>query len=240
MKIAADFSILESQKEFLCQYCQHREEKPWLPMLTSSCPDWDRYVEYVPTALHSSQSETVQIMEQSDLASNDTAVDTLFGDMKEKEVRLHEGASSNGYLAHIFRHMAKELLSEDMGVLTYCILRNKDFQEVTLESDEEVLLRFEAAFGFRNIQKWSRSCRGASSPATLWRSWPAPGMPKWQGQTQADDGCADRALLRQMEGIYLPSQCGPRRPAPMCRSCTRSGLGREGRLPLGQEALHTA
>ncbi|KAK1346382.1 hypothetical protein QTO34_000237 [Cnephaeus nilssonii] len=145
MKIAADFSILESQKEFVCWYCQHREEEPQLPMLTSACPGWDQYEE----------REIVQIMEQSDLASNYAAMDILFGDMKEKEMRLHEGASSNGYLAHIFRHMAKELFNEDVGVLTYHILRNKDFQEVTLERDREALLCFEAAYGFWNIQKWS-------------------------------------------------------------------------------------
>ncbi|ELK38214.1 Nuclear prelamin A recognition factor [Myotis davidii] len=94
-------------------------------------------------------------MEQSDLASSDAAMDNLFGDMKEEEVRLHEGASSDEYLEHIFRHMAKELFNEDMGVLTYCTLRNKDFQEFTLERDGEVLLCFEAAYGFQNIQKWS-------------------------------------------------------------------------------------
>ncbi|KAK1334922.1 hypothetical protein QTO34_004494 [Cnephaeus nilssonii] len=99
-----------------------------------------------------SQHIFLQIMEQSDLTSNDAAVDTLFGDMKEEEVRLHEGASSDGYLAHIFRHTAKELFNEDVGVLTYHTLRNKDFQEVTLERDGEVLLRFEAAYGFQNIQ----------------------------------------------------------------------------------------
>lgn len=32
------------------------------------------------------------------------------------------------------------------------IYRNKDFQEVTLEKNGEVLLRFAAAYGFRNIQ----------------------------------------------------------------------------------------
>nr|KAF6378964.1 hypothetical protein mMyoMyo1_009837 [Myotis myotis] len=142
MKIAADFSLLESQKEFLHWYCQHQD---------------------VPTASHSPQGadciltsgETVQIMEQSDLASNDATVATLFGDMKEKEVRLHEGASSDGYLVHIFRHIAKELFNEDVGVLTYFTLRNKDFQKVTLERDREVLLCFEAAYGFQKIQKWS-------------------------------------------------------------------------------------
>lgn len=156
-----------------------------------------------------------------------------FGDLEEGAVRRHDGASSDGYLAHIFRHAAKELFSEDVGEVTYrtlrsacavvlifwvggpapalgmcmclglgiavlfleclpatierpfvfvhslctllifqtqirkwplslrkdagqrppCLLcRNKDFQEVTLERDGEVLLRFAAAYGFRNIQ----------------------------------------------------------------------------------------
>ncbi|EPQ09374.1 Nuclear prelamin A recognition factor [Myotis brandtii] len=44
-KIAVDFSILESQKEFVHPYCQHREEEPRLPMLTSTCPSWVRYAE---------------------------------------------------------------------------------------------------------------------------------------------------------------------------------------------------
>ncbi|ELK27119.1 Nuclear prelamin A recognition factor [Myotis davidii] len=89
-------------------------------MLTSAYPGW---VTPSPPPLHSQVSpadhglsgEIVQIMEQSDLASNNAAVDTLLGDMREEEVRLHEGASSDGHLAHIFRHMAKELLNEDVG-----------------------------------------------------------------------------------------------------------------------------
>lgn len=36
--IAADFSILESQREFVRRYHQHSEEQPTLPMLTSACP----------------------------------------------------------------------------------------------------------------------------------------------------------------------------------------------------------
>ncbi|KAK1343674.1 hypothetical protein QTO34_014227 [Cnephaeus nilssonii] len=47
MKIATDFSILESQKEFVCRYCQHHEEEPRIPMLTSACSGWDRYAEHV-------------------------------------------------------------------------------------------------------------------------------------------------------------------------------------------------
>lgn len=36
--IAADFSILETQKEFVRRYHQHSEEQRELPMLTSACP----------------------------------------------------------------------------------------------------------------------------------------------------------------------------------------------------------
>lgn len=45
--IAADFSILESQKEFVRRFRQHNEEEPALPMLTSACPGWVRYAERV-------------------------------------------------------------------------------------------------------------------------------------------------------------------------------------------------
>ncbi|KAK1346416.1 hypothetical protein QTO34_000272 [Cnephaeus nilssonii] len=63
MKIAADFSNLESQKEFVHRYCQHREEEPRLPMLTSACPSWNDmqsvcWVTPSPPPLHSQVSPT--------------------------------------------------------------------------------------------------------------------------------------------------------------------------------------
>ncbi|KAK2491018.1 hypothetical protein MC885_018737, partial [Smutsia gigantea] len=334
---AADFSILESQKEFVRRYRQHTEEKPALPMLTSACPGWVRYAERVlghpvtphlcttkspqqimgslvkdyfarrqnlspdkifhvivapcydrklealggdpPTALPGSRGadcvltsgEVVQIMEQSDLVVKDAAVDSLFGDLEEGELRRHDGASSDGYLAHIFRHAAKELFSEDVGEVTYRTLRNKDFQEVTLERDGEVLLRFAAAYGFRNIQNVALKLKKGRFPhhfvevlacaggeAWTWADgplhspsgdWPAQAahtaqlqsfcsgcdvvvlllclphnrkeqvvreqvagdrrreMAPWgclngRGQAHSEDGRTDRALLKQMEGIY--------------------------------------
>ncbi|XP_017535807.3 nuclear prelamin A recognition factor [Manis javanica] len=266
---AADFSILESQKEFVRRYRQHTEEKPALPMLTSACPGWVRYAERVlghpvtphlctakspqqimgslvkdyfarrqnlspdkifhvivapcydrklealggdpPTALHGSRSadcvltsgEVVRIMEQSDLVVKDAAVDSLFGDLEEGAVRRHDGASSDGYLAHIFRHAAKELFSEDVGEVTYRTLRNKDFQEVTLERDGEVLLRFAAAYGFRNIQNMVLKLKKGRFPHHFVEVLAcAGGCLNGRGQAQGEDGRTDRALLKQMEGIY--------------------------------------
>lgn len=42
--------------------------------------------------------------------------------------------------------------------------RNKDFQEVTLEKNGEVLLRFAAAYGFRNVQNLVLKLRKGKFP----------------------------------------------------------------------------
>ncbi|XP_073900925.1 nuclear prelamin A recognition factor isoform X2 [Castor canadensis] len=269
MTIAADFSILESQKEFVRRYHQHSEEQRALPMLTSACPGWVRYAERVLgrpvtphlctarspqqvmgslvkdyfarqqnvppekifhivvapchdkklealregffTALHGARGtdcvltsgEVAQMMEQSDLSVKDAAVDTLFGDVKEAVVRRHDGVGSDGHLAHVFRHAAKELFGEHVEEITYRALRNKDFHEVTLEKNGEVLLRFAAAYGFRNIQNMVLKLKKGKCPYHFVEVLACPrGCLNGRGQAQTEDGHADKALLRQMEGIY--------------------------------------
>lgn len=266
--IAADLSILESQKEFVRRFHQHREEQHALPMLTSACPGWVRYAERVlgrPVAPHLctakspqqvmgslvkgyfarqqnlapekifhvvvapcydrklealqeefsaahgargadcvlTSGEVAQIMEQSDLSVKDAAVDTLFADVKAATVRRHEGAGSDGHLAHVFRHAAKELFNEHVEEITYRALRNKDFQEVTLEKDGEVLLRFAAAYGFRNVQNVVLKLKKGKFPYHFVEVLACPrGCLSGRGQAQTEDGHSDKALLRQMESIY--------------------------------------
>ncbi|XP_014720464.1 nuclear prelamin A recognition factor [Equus asinus] len=304
--IAADFSILESQREFVRRYHQHSEGEPALPMLTSACPGWVRYAERVlghpvtphlctakspqqimgslvkdyfarrqnlspdkifhvvvapcydkklealrddfPSALRSSRGadcvltsgEIVQIMEQSDVSVKDAAVDTLFGDCKEEEVRRHGGASSDGCLVHVFRHAAKELFNEDVGEVTYRTLRNKDFQEVTLEKNGEVLLRFAAAYGFRNIQNVILKLKKGKSPYHFVEVLAcAGGCLNGRGQAQTEDGRADKALLRQMEGIYADVPVRAPEASARVQELYQEWLdGADS--PRVQEALHTA
>lgn len=115
----------------------------------------------------------------------------------------HDGARSDGYLAHIFRHAAKELFHEDVGEVTYRTLRsvgagrvsrrgpgweplegdkfkgalhrNRDLQEVTLERDGRVLLRFAAAYGFRNIQNVVLKLKRGKAPYHLVEVLACPG-----------------------------------------------------------------
>lgn len=53
-------------------------------------------------------------------------------------------------------------LEKSFAVL--CSPRNKDFQEVTLERDGEVLLQFALAYGFRNIQNLVQKMKRGKCP----------------------------------------------------------------------------
>eukprot|EP00438_Fugacium_kawagutii_P006964 Skav214557 [mRNA] locus=scaffold627:6632:10416:- [translate_table: standard] len=65
-------------------------------------------------------------------------------------------AGSGGFLEHIFKEAARELFAVDLPAspLTLQTKQNEDMREVILKdpTSEKVLLRFTAAYGFRNIQ----------------------------------------------------------------------------------------
>ena len=75
---------------------------------------------------------------------------------------------AGGYLQYIFRTAARELFGIDVPwsePLPLRVLRNADFQEVTLERDGRAVLCFALAYGFRNIQTIvSRAPSRASVP----------------------------------------------------------------------------
>ncbi|XP_048344642.1 nuclear prelamin A recognition factor isoform X1 [Sphaerodactylus townsendi] len=270
--IAADFSILESQKEFVQRYRHQSQEEYALPMFASACPGWIQYAErvlsslvtpYICTAkspqqimgslvkgyfakqqnlspdkifhvivapcydkklealredfynpLYSSRDvdcvltsgEIFQIMEQRKTSLKEVkevAFDTLFGGIKEGELIRHDGRRSDGYLEHIFKHAAKELFDIDVKEITYRVLKNKDFQEVTLEKEGETVLRFAATYGFRNIQNMVLKLKKGKCVYHFVEVLACPGgCLNGKGQAQTEDGKPDRALLRQMEDVY--------------------------------------
>lgn len=64
-----------------------------------------------------------------------------------------------------------------------CSLRNKDFQEVTLERDGEVLLHFALAYGFRNIQNLVQKLKRGKCPYHFVEVMACPSgeaKPAWQ------------------------------------------------------------
>ncbi|XP_063148861.1 nuclear prelamin A recognition factor [Candoia aspera] len=270
--IAADFSLLESQKEFVQRYRQQNQEERALPMFSSACPGWIQYAERVLpsmviphictakspqqimgslvkgyfarqqnlspdkifhiivapcydkklealredfyTHLYNSQDvdcvltsgEVFQMMEQRKISLkeiSEVSFDTLFGGIKEDELNRHDGRRSDGYLEHIFKHAAKELFDTEVKELTYKVLKNKDFQEVTLEKDGETVLRFAAAYGFRNIQNMILKLKKGKCSYHFVEVLACPGgCLNGNGQAQTEDGKPDKVLLKQMEDVY--------------------------------------
>ncbi|GFO32096.1 cytosolic Fe-S cluster assembly factor narfl [Plakobranchus ocellatus] len=70
----------------------------------------------------------------------------------EKLMYTHKGGGSGGYLEHAAKHAASVLLETHVDSLSYKVLRNQDFQEVTVSVDGKPPLKFALAYGFRNIQ----------------------------------------------------------------------------------------
>ena len=64
------------------------------------------------------------------------------------------GGWLGGYLEFIFRTAAKQLFGRTLapGPLPLRALRNADMKDIVLEVDGLPVLRFAAAYGFRNIQ----------------------------------------------------------------------------------------
>ncbi|NXT60755.1 NARFL factor, partial [Chaetops frenatus] len=227
-----NFSLLESQREFVRRFHRQAEDKKALPMLASACPGWICYAEkthgsfiiphisttkspqqvmgslvkgYFAEQQHLSPDriyhvtvmpcydkkleasrpdffnqehqtrdvdcvittgEVLKLLEQEGVSLSDVdpaPLDTMLG-RAEGELSTHPGGGSGGYLEHIFRNAAQELFGIHVGSIHYKPLKNKDFQEVTLERDGVVLLQFALAYGFRNIQNLVQKLKRGKCP----------------------------------------------------------------------------
>uniref|UniRef100_A0A673AQS2 Iron hydrogenase small subunit domain-containing protein n=1 Tax=Sphaeramia orbicularis TaxID=375764 RepID=A0A673AQS2_9TELE len=271
--LAAGFSILESQKEFILRYHRRNHDSHALPMFTSCCPGWIRYSERVlgslvtphictarspqqimgclvkdyfstqqklsPEKLYHlvvapcfdkkleavreefynslletrdvdcvlTSGEIYYLMERRKIIVEEldlVPLDHVLGETGDSVLVRHEGRGSEGFLEHIFKHAAKELFGLDVHEITYKTLRNRDFQEVTLERDGETLLQFAAVYGFRNIQTLVHRMRKGHVPYQLVEVLSCPGgCLSGRGQAESEkEHRVDKALVQQMEEAY--------------------------------------
>ncbi|OXB81894.1 UNVERIFIED_CONTAM: hypothetical protein H355_015091 [Colinus virginianus] len=265
-----NFSLLESQKEFVKRFRKQSEDKKALPMLASACPGWICYAEkthgsfiipYISTTKSPQQimgslikgyfaeqqhltpnqiyhvtvmpcydkkleasrpdffnqeyqtrdvdcvittGEVLKLLEQEGVSLSDVdpaPLDAMFGGAVE-ELTSHSGGGSGGYLEHIYKHAAKELFGIEVDTIQYKPLKNKDFQEVTLEKDGVVLLQFALAYGFRNIQNLVQKLKRGKSPYHYVEVMACPsGCLNGGGQIKLD-GESSKDWLQQVEKLY--------------------------------------
>ncbi|NXX40864.1 NARFL factor, partial [Tricholaema leucomelas] len=266
-----NFSLLESQREFVKRFQKQAEDKKALPMLASACPGWICYAEkthgsfiipYISTTKSPQQvmgslikghfaaqqhlnpnqiyhvtvmpcydkkleasrpdffnqehqtrdvdcvittGEVLKLLEQEGVSLSDVdpaPLDTMFSGAAEEELTGHSGGGSGGYLEHIYKHAAKELFGIQVDTIQYKPLKNKDFQEVTLEKDGAVLLQFALAYGFRNIQNLVQKLKRGKSPYHYVEVMACPsGCLNGGGQIKVD-GESSKDQLQQVERLY--------------------------------------
>ncbi|XP_064009581.1 cytosolic iron-sulfur assembly component 3 [Pogoniulus pusillus] len=266
-----NFSLLESQREFVKRFRRQAEDKKALPMLASACPGWICYAEkthgsfiipYISTTKSPQQvmgslikghfaaqqhlkpnqiyhvtvmpcydkkleasrpdffnqehqtrdvdcvittGEVLKLLEQEGVSLSDVdpaPLDTMLSGAAEEELTSHSGGGSGGYLEHIYKHAAKELFGIQVDTIQYKPLKNKDFQEVTLEKDGAVLLQFALAYGFRNIQNLVQKLKRGKSPYHYVEVMACPsGCLNGGGQIKVD-GESSKDQLQQVERLY--------------------------------------
>ncbi|XP_062264727.1 cytosolic Fe-S cluster assembly factor narfl [Platichthys flesus] len=150
--------------------------------------------------------EVQKMLEEKNVSLNDvepTALDTMFSSVCGDEFLSHAGSGSGGYLHHVFTYAAKQLLGEEVKELTYKTLKNKDFQEVTLEKDGVVLLSFASTYGFRNIQNLVQKLKRGKSPYHFVEVMACPsGCLNGGGQLKASPDQNQKELLQKVEELY--------------------------------------
>nr|XP_040047237.1 cytosolic Fe-S cluster assembly factor narfl [Gasterosteus aculeatus aculeatus] len=151
--------------------------------------------------------EVQKMLEEKNVSLNDVEpapLDTLFSSVSEDEFLKHSGSGSGGYLHHVFTYAAKQLFGEEVKELTYKTLRNKDFQEVTLEKDGVVLLSFASTYGFRNIQNLVQKLKRGKSPYHFVEVMACPaGCLNGGGQVKPLPGQNPKELLQKVEELYM-------------------------------------
>ncbi|XP_008577377.1 PREDICTED: cytosolic Fe-S cluster assembly factor NARFL isoform X1 [Galeopterus variegatus] len=266
-----NFSLLESQREFVRRFREQASSKQALPMLASACPGWICYAEkthgsfiipFLSTVRSPQQvmgalvkdffaqqqhltpdkvyhvtvmpcydkkleasrpdffnqeyqtrdvdcvlttGEVFKLLEEEGISLSElepAPLDGLSSSMSAKEPTSHRGGGSGGYLEHVFRHAAQELFGIHVAEVTYRPLRNKDFQEVTLEREGQVLLHFAMAYGFRNIQNLVQKLKRGRCPYHYVEVMACPaGCLNGGGQLKSPD-VPSRELLQHVERLY--------------------------------------
>ncbi|XP_065109016.1 cytosolic Fe-S cluster assembly factor narfl isoform X2 [Paramisgurnus dabryanus] len=150
--------------------------------------------------------EVLKMLEEENVSLRDVepaAVDTMFSNVCGEEMLGHAGSGSGGYLHHVFKHAAKQLFGIELDELTYKTMKNKDFQEVTLEKDGDVLLRFATVYGFRNIQNLVQKLKRGKSPYHFVEVMACPsGCLNGGGQLKPSADQSNKELLQLVEELY--------------------------------------
>ncbi|KAF5728842.1 cytosolic Fe-S cluster assembly factor narfl [Tripterygium wilfordii] len=138
-------------------------------------------------------------------AVEESSVDRMLTNVTEEGHLYGVSGSSGGYAETIFRYAAKVLFGMDIkGPLNFKIIRNSDFQEVSLEVEERTMLRFAMCYGFRNLQNIVRKIKMQKCEYHFVEVMACPsGCLNGGGQIKPKPGQTPKDLIQALETIYM-------------------------------------
>lgn len=168
-----------------------------------------RDVDLVITSLEVEGILVEKSIDLKSLSPQPIDVDLSFVD-EQRRLLTHLGSSSGGYLEHVFRYASNALFGCEITPdtpLQYKVLRNKDFQEVTLLVNGEEKLKFAFAFGFRNIQNIVQKIKRKKCTYHFVEIMACPtGCTNGGGQIRAETRDEAKELLERTEALYHSPQ----------------------------------
>ncbi len=124
--------------------------------------------------------------------------------------------NAGGYLEFIFRTAAQQLFHRQLppGPLPMKTLRNADFTEISLDVEGRTVLRFAAAYGFRNIQTLVRKIKRKACEYDYVEVMACPsGCLNGGGQIKAHQGQTSQQLLDELDHHYHAAELVERHPS---------------------------
>lgn len=131
--------------------------------------------------------------------------DRLLTNVDEEGYLYGVHGGSGGYAETVFRYAAKSLFGVEIGrTLDFRIVRNPDFQEVTLEVSGKTVLKFALCYGFRNLQNVVRKIKIGKCEYHYIEIMACPsGCLNGGGQIKPGMGQTVKEVLQSVEVKYL-------------------------------------
>ncbi|XP_035544730.1 protein NAR1-like isoform X1 [Juglans regia] len=149
--------------------------------------------------------ELIQLQAVDFKALEESPVDRMLTNVNEEGHLYGVHGSSGGYAETIFRYAAKTLFGREIdGPLDFRIIRNSDFQEVTLEVKGKTVLKFALCYGFRNLQNVVRRIKSGKCDYHFLEIMACPaGCLNGGGQIKPKPGQSPKELIQLLEAAYM-------------------------------------
>uniref|UniRef100_A0A1D1YCI5 Cytosolic Fe-S cluster assembly factor narfl n=1 Tax=Anthurium amnicola TaxID=1678845 RepID=A0A1D1YCI5_9ARAE len=132
-------------------------------------------------------------------------LDKLLTNVDEEGHLFGVRGGSGGYAETIFCHAATILFGSEIAwPLDFRILRNSDLQEVTLEVEGNIVLKFALCYGFRNLQNIVRKIKIGKCDCHFIEIMACPsGCLNGGGQIKPKRGQTVKELIQSLQGTYM-------------------------------------